>query len=196
MRGLLPLTFLFASCASPEGDSRAEEIAVVARIRGSDRITHEHIRAILRLKGIQPVFNGSMVHGVFVPKRDLETASSVLREDAKSFGYFVEFEDGTEVIPADKFETAEVNQYLSDALENPKWRGLPVGRFLRDDWLQKSATQHDFVKSVQWKERNYFDPGEAAQGRAILVTGYDVEASLQAAPEGGGGKLIAFQVLR
>jgi hypothetical protein len=168
--------------------------SAIGTIGGLDRITEEHITALLNLHGIDSAIEGSIVYGVSVPVGDEARALKILREDAEKRHYWIDLYEGDKCVfrssASDDLKTENLSEKYETVLKRKEFeKSSDLGAVLRDASIAKSVPPFRYVKWVKWLKREYLDE----KGRERI--GHVVEVELSIDPNLDiGGKHARFQV--
>lgn len=76
----------------PNGSSNIEDAWVSIAVVGSlDKDAQEHVTALLGSEGIESYTEGSLVYALYVPAKDAERATAILKSDAEASDYWIQF---------------------------------------------------------------------------------------------------------
>ena len=196
---VLVLSVLIGGCASrPSEDlpvmDATEKYTCVAHIGCLDRMTNDHICALLRSHGIDPLIEGSVVYGVSVAAEDAERAVGILRKDLNTRRYWIVLHEAdgehTYTIPDDMWEVVRPDVSYKDLLVTKGYdESMDIGILLRSRELKEDLRRFPCVVEIRMLKREYLD----CEGE--LRTGHELMIELAESPERAtAGKRLSFQV--
>ncbi len=90
--GVLCLVGCSNSSTQTNGGARiTQKFVSIAVVGGTDSTTQAHIVSLLKVSSIDSYTEGSAVYGVFVPSQDTARATKILKADAATKKYWIEF---------------------------------------------------------------------------------------------------------
>ena len=161
----------------------------------ADYISRWHIHHLLNSKRIysrddlvvRRARKGLATRGVRVPKRDVEAATRLLREDARKGGYWIAF-GGEAYRGVDAPKLIQIRLPIAQLLSRPEFAtDKPLGRFLRSPELSAKLRACPFVESLGIREREYSNREDQP--------GYELRIVLRrAANDHSGGREYGYQI--